>query len=387
MARDYYEVLGVGKTAASDEIKKAYRKLAMKYHPDKNPDNPEAENKFKEAAAAYEVLSDADKRARYDQFGHAGLNQGAGGGGYGHVNMDDIFSRFSDIFGGDSPFGDIFGGGGGGRRRRQRGEPGSDLRVSIGLTLEEVATGVNKQLRYKRYVVCEVCNGSGAENASDRQTCPTCGGSGEVRRQVGGGFFQQIVVSTCPTCHGEGTIITKACRNCNGEGRVQTEEAVTVKVPAGISENMRIPKRGFGHAGRRGGPAGDLLVHIEEKPHDRFERDGDNLHHVAYIYFPEAALGTAFELETVTGQKKKFKVPSGTQSGTSLRGKGLVLPNIKGYGVGDMYVHVNVWVPKHLSGEEKRTLEKMGHSENFIPDPSKEEKSFFGRIKNFFSGE
>lgn len=380
--RDYYEVLGVEKNVSKDDLKKAYRKMAIKYHPDKNPGDAAAEEKFKEAAGAYEVLSDEDKRARYDRFGHAGLE----GGGYQSANMEDIFSRFSDIFGQGSPFESFFGGGGGGRgRRRSVGERGGDLRIKVGLDIGEIVGGAEKTLKYNRYLGCDTCGGTGAESSSDFQTCPTCNGHGEVRRQVGGGFFQQIVVSTCPSCSGEGRIITSKCGTCKGEGRTMGEEKFTVNIPAGISENMQIPKRGFGHAGKRGGNPGDLLIHIEEKESESFERDGDNLHHVTYVSFPDAALGTNIEVPTAPGGTKKFKVPAGTQSGKTFRLKGLGVPNIKGYGVGDLFVHVNVWVPKNLNGEERRIMDKLRKSNNFTPDPSKADTSFFGRIKEFFS--
>lgn len=380
--RDYYEVLGVDKNASKDEMKKAYRKLAMRYHPDKNPGDKAAEEKFKEAASAYEVLSDDDKRARYDRFGHAGVD----GQGYQSANMEDIFSRFSDIFGQGPPFESFFGGSGGGRgRRRSTGERGGDLRIKVTLTVADIVQGVEKTLKYNRYLSCETCGGTGAETSSDFQTCGTCNGMGEVRRQVGGGFFQQIVVSACPTCNGEGRIITSKCGTCSGEGRTMGEETLIVNIPAGISENMQIPKRGFGHAGKRGGNPGDLLIQIEEKPSDDFERDNDNLHHVTFISFPDAALGTQLEVPTPTGGTKKFKVPAGTPAGKTFRLKGLGIPNIKGYGVGDLFVHVNVWIPKRLNGEERRMMDKLRQSKNFIPAPTKADTSFFGRIKEFFS--
>ena len=383
--RDYYEVLGVEKGASKDELKKAYRKLAMKHHPDKNPGDASAEEKFKEAAEAYEVLSDDQKRAQYDRFGHAGMSGAAGG--YSNANMDDIFSRFSDIFGEGNPFESFFGGsqGRGGRRRRPRGQRGGDLRIKVTLTLEEIATGLEKKIKLQRYTGCDTCSGTGAASSSDFQTCPMCNGAGEVRRQAGGGFFQQIVVTTCPQCNGEGRIITKSCNTCNGDGRVATEEVITVKIPAGVSEGVRLSKRGKGHAGLRGGDPGDLQILIEEKPSDIYERDGDNLHHVAYITFPEAALGTSMEVPIVTGGKKKFKIPGGTQSGKTFRLKGLGLPNINGYGTGDMFVHINVWVPKSLSSQEKSMLNKLKGSKNFAPNPTKEDKSFFSKIRDLFN--
>lgn len=381
--RDYYEILEVTKTANADEIKKSYRKLAMKYHPDRNPDDPSAEAKFKEAAEAYDVLSDENKRAQYDRFGHAGLNQGMGGG-YQNVNMDDIFSRFSDIFGEGSPFGDIFGGGRGGRTRRSRGQRGSDLRIAVKLTLEEVAAGVEKKIKLKRNVKCETCDGTGADSPSDFQTCSMCGGAGEIRRQAGGGFFQQILVSTCPTCQGDGRVINKSCASCKGEGRIPEDDLITIKIPAGVSEGMQISKRGKGHAGLRGGPPGDLIVQIEEKEHPDFEREGDNLLHELYISFPDAALGTTVEVPTIDG-KARFKVNPGTQSGKMVRLKGKGIPSINGYGSGDLIVHVNVWTPKNLNSEEKKLLEKLQSSNNFTPNPTQSDKSFMSRVKEFFS--
>ncbi|MEM7037799.1 MAG: DnaJ domain-containing protein, partial [Bacteroidota bacterium] len=288
--RDFYDVLGVSKNAQKDEIKKAYRKLAMKYHPDKNPDDKAAEEKFKEAAEAYEVLSDEDKRARYDRFGHAGLG---GGGGHTTVNMEDILGRFADMFGGGggggSPFDSFFGGGR--SRQRRRGQRGSDLRIKVGLEMEEIYEGVDKRLKINRYKTCMACTGTGAEGASGYTTCNTCNGTGEIRRQAGGGFFQQIVINVCPTCHGEGRIVSNPCRVCHGEGRVEEKEVVEVSLPGGIAEGMQLTMRGRGNAGKRGGPAGDLIILVEEKPHENFVRDGENVIHELFLNFADAALG------------------------------------------------------------------------------------------------
>lgn len=381
--RDYYEVLGVSKSASKDELKKAYRKLALKYHPDKNPDDHEAEDKFKEAAEAYEVLSDDQKRSAYDRFGHAGVG-GAAGGGFQGRGFEDIFNQFGDIFGEGSPFGDIFGGGAGGRRRR-RGQRGGDLRISINLSLEEVATGVEKRLKLNRQVACDTCGGSGAENGNAFTTCPTCNGHGEIRQQAGGGFFQQIVVSTCPTCQGEGKIISSPCKSCEGKGRVQREEVVSVKIPKGVSEGMTLSVRGKGNVGIRGGAPGDLIIQIEEKPSELFERDGDNLIHELFISFPDAALGTSVEVPTLTG-KARFKVNPGTQAGKVVRLRGKGLPNINGYGTGDLLIHVNVWTPKSLSSEERKLLTRLKKSSNFDPAPTHDEKGFFSKMREFFSG-
>lgn len=375
--RDYYEVLGVAKNASKEELKKAYRKLALQYHPDKNPDNKQAEDKFKEAAEAYEVLSDDQKKALYDRYGHAGLNQGA----YqqrSQQSYDDIFSQFGDIFGSE-----FFGGGGRGRRRHP-GQRGSDLRITIKLSLEDIASGVEKRIKLNRFVTCDVCSGSGAEDASSFQTCPTCSGTGEIRQQAGGGFFQQVVVSTCPTCQGEGRIITRNCRKCAGKGRVEKEEEVAFTVPAGVAEGMTLNVRGRGHAGLRGGPAGDLMVQIQEQPSEDFERDGDNLIHELFISFPDAVLGVTAEVPTLAG-KAKFKIAPGTHPGKVMRLKGKGLPNINGYGPGDLLVHINVWTPQNLTSDERATLEKLRNSRNFTPNPTRAERSFFSRMREFFS--
>lgn len=381
--RDYYEVLGVEKGTNKDDIKKAYRKLAMQYHPDRNPGDASAEEKFKEAAEAYEVLSDDDKRARYDRFGHAGMQGGGGGGSY---NAEDIFSRFSDIFGQGSPFESFFGGGrGGGQRQRQRGQRGSDLRVKVALTMEEIYSGVEKRIKLNRYVSCETCNGNGAEGSDGYRTCDTCNGSGEVRRSAGGGFFQQIVVSACPTCQGDGRVISRPCRTCSGEGRTESNSVVEVNFPAGIAEGMQMSMRGRGNAGRRGGPAGDLIIMIEETPHEDFERDGDNLIYELWLNFADVALGTSVEVPTLSG-KTRFKIAAGTQSGKIFRLKGKGFNVVNGYGRGDQLIQVNVWVPKNLSREERGMLEKLKDSSNFAPAPTKTDRGFFQRIKDMFSG-
>ncbi len=378
--RDYYEVLGVSKSANKDELKKAYRKLALTYHPDKNPDNKEAEEKFKEAAEAYEVLSDDQKRSAYDRFGHAGVG-GASGGGFQGRGFEDIFSQFGDIFGEGSPFGDIFGGGTG--RRRRRGQRGGDLRISIKLSLEEIDAGVEKRLKLNRQTSCQACGGTGADNANAFTTCPTCNGHGEVRQQAGGGFFQQIVVTTCPSCQGEGKIISKVCKTCEGKGRNPKEDVVTVKIPAGVQEGMTLNVRGKGNVGIRGGSQGDLIIQIEEKASDFFERDGDNLIHELFISFPDAALGITVDVPTLSG-KARFKIAPGTQPGKVVRLRGKGLPNINGYGKGDLLIHINVWTPRNLSSDERRMLEKVKKSANFIPSPTKEERGFFSKMREFF---
>jgi molecular chaperone DnaJ len=382
--RDFYEVLGVAKDANKDDIKKSYRKLAMQYHPDKNPGDAAAEEKFKEAAEAYEVLSDEQKRAQYDRFGHAGM--GGQGGGYGQVNMDDIFSRFSDIFGGGggggSPFESFFGGGR--RQQRPRGQRGSDLRVKVPLTMEEIYDGVTKKIKMSRYQTCESCDGNGAVGSEGYRTCSNCNGSGEIRRQAGGGFFQQIMVSPCPTCQGEGRVVSAACSSCHGEGRQEVNEVLEVRIPGGISEGMQITMRGKGNAGKRGGTPGDLIVLVEETPHDDFERDNENVIYELWLNFADAALGTSVEVPTLSG-KTRFKINSGTQSGKIFRLKGKGFPIVNGYGRGDQLIQIHVWVPQDMSREEKAAMEKLRDSKNFNPNPSGADKGFFHRIKDMFS--
>jgi len=383
--RDYYEVLGVDRKADKDSIKKAYRKMAMTYHPDKNPGDKSAEEKFKEAAEAYDVLGDEQKRSRYDQFGHAGVN-GGGASGNQYQDVNDIFSQFGDIFGGGA-FESFFGGsasGGGRSGKRRKGQRGNDLRVRVKLTLEEIASGVQKNIRLKRFVACKTCSGIGAADSQSFQTCPTCNGYGEIRQQVGGGFFQQIVVQTCPTCHGEGRIVTKACKACEGEGRLQEEETLSIQIPAGVSEGMQLSMRGNGNAGLRGGEAGDLLIQVEEEKHPHLVREGDNVLYELFLSLPDAALGTTVEVPTLSG-KARFKVEAGTQSGKLVRLKGKGIPRINGYGSGDQLVQISVWTPTHLTSAEKEMLEKMRQSKNFQPNPGKEEKGFFERMREYFN--
>lgn len=385
--RDYYEVLGVGKTASADEIKKAYRKVAMQYHPDRNPGDKTAEEKFKEAAEAYEVLSDTDKKAQYDRFGHAGVSgNGRGNGGYGNMNMDDIFSQFGDIFGEDV-FGSFFGGGGGGGRtrggQRTRGTRGSNLRIKLKLTYEEIAKGVTKSIKVKKYVGCTVCNGSGAKDSSSVQTCGTCGGSGQVRKVTSTFLGQMQTVTTCPTCNGEGSTITAKCGNCKGEGRVYGEETVTIDIPAGVQEGMQLNISGRGNAGERGGAPGDLIILVEEEPHKELQREGLNVVYDLHLSFPEAAFGANVEVPTIDG-RAKIKIPAGTQSGKIFRLKGKGFPAVNSYEKGDQLVHVNIWTPQELTGEEKAMLEKLAHSPNFKPNPDKNQKSFFDKVREMF---
>jgi len=387
MKRDFYEILGVQKGASADEIKKAYRKVAMQFHPDRNPGDKAAEDKFKEAAEAYEILSDADKRAQYDRYGHAGVSgNGRGGFNGGHgMNMDDIFSQFGDVFG-DDIFGSFFGGGGGrrGGGGRSRGVRGSNLRVKLKLNYEEIAKGVTKSIKVKKYVSCTTCAGSGAKDKGSVQTCSTCGGSGQVRKVTSTFLGQMQTVTTCPTCNGEGTTITAKCGSCKGEGRVYGEETVTIDIPAGVQEGMQLSVGGRGNAGERGGSAGDLIVLIEEEKHPELQRDGLNVAFDLYISFPDAVFGTNVEVPTIDG-RAKIKIPAGTQSGKIFRLKGKGFPAVNSYEKGDQLIHVNVWTPQHVSAEEKAMMEKLHKSSNFEPKPGKDEKSFFDKVREMFS--
>jgi molecular chaperone DnaJ len=384
--RDYYEILGVNKDASTDEIKKAYRKVAMQYHPDRNPGDKPAEEKFKEAAEAYEILSDADKKAQYDRYGHAGVS-GNGRGGYGgaNMNMEDIFSQFGDIFG-DDVFGSFFGGGNARSRagQRGRGTRGSNLRVKLRLTYEEIAKGVHKNIKVKKYIGCQTCGGSGAKDKGSVQTCSTCGGNGQIRKVQNTFLGQMQTVTTCPACGGEGTTVTAKCPSCKGEGRLYAEETVSIDIPAGVQEGMQLNISGRGNAGERGGPAGDLIVLIEEEPHKELHREGLNVAYELYLSFTDAVFGTQLEVPTIDG-RAKIKIPAGTQSGKIFRLKGKGFPAVNSYQKGDQLIQVNVWTPQHLSSDEKTALEKLGHSNNFKPHPEKGGKNFFDKIKEMFS--
>ncbi|MDB5229544.1 MAG: dnaJ [Chitinophagaceae bacterium] len=385
--RDYYEILGVSKSATAEEIKKAYRKVAMQFHPDRNPGDKDAEERFKEAAEAYEVLSDVDKKAKYDRYGHAAFGPGTGGGNYGGgMNMDDIFSQFGDIFG-DDIFGNFFGGGGGrggARTGRPRGARGSNLRVKLKLTFEEIAKGVNKNIKVKKYVSCNVCTGTGAKDKNGIQTCGTCGGNGQVRKVTNTFLGQMQTVTTCPNCNGEGSVVTAKCGNCKGEGRVFGEETVSIDIPAGVQEGMQLSLGARGNAGERGGASGDLIILIEEEPNKDLQRDGLNVAFELHLTFPEAVFGTQIEVPTIDG-RAKIKIPPGTQSGKIFRLKGKGFPEVNGYNKGDQLIHVNVWTPQAVSDEEHAMLEKLGQSPNFQPQPGKNEKSFFDKVKEVFS--
>lgn len=385
MKRDFYEILGVSKTASADEIKKAYRKVAMQFHPDRNPGDKASEEKFKEAAEAYEILNDADKKAQYDRFGHAAFNGRGGGGSSGGMNMDDIFSQFGDIFG-DEGFGSFFGGGGrrGAGSSRGHGSRGSNLRVKIKLNYEEIAKGAAKTIKVKKHVKCNTCQGSGAKDKNSMQTCTGCGGSGQVRRVQNTFLGQMQTVTTCPTCNGEGTTITNKCASCKGEGRVYGEETVSIDIPAGVQEGMQLSVSGKGNAGERGGSAGDLIVLIEEEAHPHLHRDGLNVAFDLHISFPDAVFGTQVEVPTIDG-RAKIKVPAGTQSGKIFRLKGKGFPQVNSYEKGDQLIQVNIWTPQNVTGEEKSMLEKMLKSDNFEPKPDKNEKSFFDKVRDMFS--
>ena len=386
--RDYYEVLGVDKNATTEDLKKAYRKLALKYHPDRNPGDKEAEEKFKEAAEAYSVLSDPDKKARYDQFGHAGVDGSAGGGfgggGFADFDLNDILNS---VFGRGFNFGgggfSGFGGFGGGGRSQQRVQRGGNLRIKAKVTLEDIAQGVEKKYRVKKYVTCKTCRGSGSKDG-EMETCGHCHGAGvvvEVRRTILG---QMQTQSTCPHCNGLGKIVKHKCPDCNGEGVQLAEEVVTVPIPRGVAEGMQFQLSGKGHAGPHNGVPGDLIVQIEEVPHDTFERQENNLLYTAYINFVDATLGTSLEIPTLQG-KVKMKIEPGTPSGKILRLRGKGLPDVNGYGTGDMLVSINVWIPKATNKEEREILEKLRHSPNFQPNPTKQEKGFFSKMKDIFN--
>ena len=379
--RDYYEILEVSKSASKDEIKKAYRKKAIQYHPDKNPGDKTAEEQFKEAAEAYEVLSDDNKKARYDQFGHAGMSNSGGYGGGAGMSMDDIFSHFGDIFGDMGGFGGFSGFGGG--RQSQRVSKGSNLRVKVQFSLQEVAQGAEKKLKLKKYVTCQSCGGNGAEGRSGYSTCSNCNGTGQVTRIANTILGRMQTSSVCNACGGNGKTINKKCTTCYGEGIVQGEEVVTVKIPAGVAEGMQLNVSGKGNAARRGGINGDLIVVIEEDPHPELIRDGNDLIYPLFVSIPDATIGTTVEIPTVDG-KVKIKVEPGTQPGKILRLRGKGIPDINGYGKGDLLVTVNVWIPKDLSKEERTILEKLNTSKNFQPQPTAEDKSFFKKMRNLF---
>lgn len=384
--RDYYEVLGVSKGASADEIKKAYRKMAIKYHPDKNPGDKKSEENFKEAAEAYDVLSNPDKKARYDQFGHAGMS-GNGGGGFsgGGFSMDDIFSQFGDIFGGHFGSGGFGGFGGFGQQGGRRGvSRGSDIRIRVKLDLKEIAHGVEKKVKINKQVHCKSCNGKGAQSEADIKTCETCRGTGQVTRVTQTILGAMQSASTCPTCKGEGKTITKPCSVCFGSGLAKEMEEISFKIPAGVAQGMQLTVQGKGNAAKSGGMNGDLLVVIEEAEHPELQRDGNDLIYSLFISVPEAILGTDAEIPAVDG-KLRIKVEPGTQSGKILRLRGKGLPDVNRYGTGDLLVYIQIWTPKKITKQEKEMLEKLKESASFTPNPDKEDRNFFERMKKIFS--
>lgn len=378
--RDFYEVLGISKNATKEEIKKAYRKQALKYHPDKNPGDQKAEEKFKEAAAAYEVLSNDEKRARYDRYGHEGLGGMGNGFGGGGMTVEDIFASFGDIFG--DAFGG-FGGFGASRRSGRRVNKGSNLRVKVKLTLQEIAAGTEKKIRVSKYTTCSACSGSGAADPNSISNCPTCHGSGHVTRVTNTILGQMQTTSVCPSCGGEGKTITKKCPVCYGEGIVQKEEVIKINIPAGVGKGMQMTLSGKGNAARRGGVNGDLLVVIDEEDNPELIREGNDLIFNLYISIPDAILGSQVEIPTVDS-KVKIKIEPGTQPGKILRLRGKGLPEVNGYGRGDLLVNVNVWIPKNITKEEIKLFERFRDSESFSPKPDRSDKSFFERMRGYF---
>ena len=378
--RDYYEVLGVDKNATEDQIKKAYRTIAIKYHPDRNPGNKEAEEKFKEAAEAYDVLHDPQKRQQYDQFGFNGPTGGFGDFGA-SMNMDDIFSMFGDIFGGRAGFGGF----GGGHRGKQQ-HRGSDLRLKVKLSLNEIAHGVTKKFKVRKDVVCSHCHGTGAEDGSGTETCPTCHGSGVITHTTQSIFGMMQTQGVCPTCQGEGQVIKHKCHQCGGTGVEKGEEVVEIKIPAGVAEGMIVNVPGKGNAGHRKGVNGDIQVFVEEEPNDTFIRDDNDLIYNLLLDFPTAALGGDVEIPTIEGTKLRVKMEPGTQPGKTLRLRGKGLPAVQGYGRGngDLVVNVSVFIPKTLTREEKEAIEKFKASDNFKGDAATK-RSIFQKFKNYFS--
>jgi molecular chaperone DnaJ len=378
--RDYYEVLGVSKEATKEEIKKAYRKQALKFHPDKNPGDKKSEENFKEAAEAYEVLSNDEKKSRYDRYGHAGM--GSAGNGYGGHGMtvEDIFSSFGDIFG--DAFGG-FGGFGGGGRRGKRVSKGTNLRVKVKLTLQEIASGTEKKIKVSKYDTCDTCQGTGAADSSSMSTCSTCHGSGHVTRITNTMLGQMQTSSACPSCGGEGKTITKKCTACYGEGLVQKEEVIKINIPAGVAKGMQMTVGGKGNAPRRGGINGDLLVVFDEEEHTELIREGNDLIYNLFISIPDAVIGTHVEVPTVENNVK-IKIEPGTQPGKILRLRGKGLPEVNGYGRGDLLVNVNVWIPKNVNRDELKVFEKLRESDSFTPKPDKNDRGFFDRMKGYF---
>ncbi len=387
--RDYYEILGVTKSASTEEIKKAYRKVALQFHPDRNQGDKAAEEKFKEAAEAYEILSDAQKKSKYDQFGHAGMDPSNFGGHSYQGNMEDIFRNFGDIFGGGGgggfdPFETIFGGGGGRGQQRTRGKRGSNLRVRVKLSLIDVANGVRKSLKVKKHIQCHTCNGSGAKDANSVGKCTVCGGNGVVRKVQNTILGQMQTTTTCYQCNGSGQQITKKCGTCNGLGVEYGEETISVDIPAGVQDGMQLSMGGKGNAGEQGGPAGDLIIQIEVEQHAELEIDGQNVIYNLHVSFIDAVLGSQIEVPTIEG-KAKFKIPAGTQAGKIFKLAGKGLPSVNSYGRGDQLILINVYTPTDITSEERKLLEKLREAPNFKPKPGvKQERGFFDRVKDMF---
>ena len=378
--RDYYEVLGVGRNATKDEIKKAYRKLAMQYHPDRNPDDKSAEEKFKEAAEAYEILSHDDKRNNYDRFGHEGV-RGSTFGSQGFSSVNDIFSHFSDIFGGSSILDEFFGGTQRGRsRRRGSGTPGSDMRVNLKLTLEEIATGTSKKIKIKKLIKCDECNGTGAQAGTSLKTCPVCNGTGEIKTVSRSVFGQFVNITACHNCNGEGQVVDTPCRKCSGDGRIQEEVTVKIDVPAGVSDGNYMTMRDDGNAGKRGGHPGDLIVVFQQLPHENFIRDNDDIIYDLFITFPEAALGAEIEVPTLIG-KAILKIDAGTQPGKLLKMKGKGIQHLNFSGSGDQIVRINVAIPQKLNSKEKDIIKQLKEMPNVKSSSETEKKNFFSKFK------
>jgi len=373
--RDYYEILGVERNASPEEIKKAYRKVALKYHPDKNPDNEAAERKFKEAAEAYEVLSHAEKKQQYDRFGHAGVRGPEGRGP--EMNMEDIFAQFSDIFGGSSPFESFFSQG------QQRARKGTDLRIKLKLSLKEVANGVDKKIKIRRHATCTTCGGNGAKEGTTIATCIVCQGTGQIRKIANTMLGQVMTTTPCNACHGEGKTISAPCTACQGEGRLLKEEVINLQIPAGVSDGMQLSMTGKGNVPARGGVPGNLLILIEEKADDLLKREDNNVHYNLYISIIDAALGSEAEVPTIAG-KAKVKIPAGIQSGKVLRLRGKGISDINSYGKGDQLIHVHVWTPQQLTKAENEMLASLKDAPNFAPNPSRKERSFFDRVRSLF---
>ncbi|HMN17211.1 MAG: molecular chaperone DnaJ [Ignavibacteriota bacterium] len=377
--RDYYEVLGVSRNATKDDLKKAYRKLAMQYHPDRNPGNKEAEDKFKEAAEAYEILNDDDKRARYDRFGHNGV-KGSGFGSQGFSDINDIFSHFSDIFGGGSSiFDDFFGGTQQRGRQRGKGVPGSDLKVTLKLTLEEIATGVTKKIKIKKQIVCDQCSGTGAEGSTSRKKCPICNGTGEIRSVSRSVFGQFVNITACANCNGEGEVIDTPCKKCSGDGRINDESTIKIDVPPGVHEGSYMTMRGEGNAGKRGGSPGDIIVVFKEEEHEYFVREEDDILYELSITFPEAVLGTEVDVPTLNG-KARLKIDPGTPSGKLLKMRDKGIKHLNHSGNGDQIIKININIPKKLSNKEKELLKELANQPNFKSLDKDTENGIFKRF-------